>query len=167
MAEVLKIKEANGAAGKPKEPPVARRNVGWKVREAARNTFVHVADDGATIEDVKRQGYFDLVAKDLRQRDRIEVYAPDNSWLAEFVVLDAGMGWAQVHMRSLEQLPPATMSDPDGLAGYEFQRDGKTGDWFAIRKMDRQEMGRGHQLKAKKDLVRFIEDHAATRQPMR
>lgn len=149
--------------GKAKEAPQARRGAGWKVRESFRNVFSHVAEAGATVEDVKHPDYFALVAKDLRPRDTIEVWAYDGSWVAEFVVLDAGLGWAQVHLRSgPDRLPAVTRADPDTLAGFEFERDGRSGDWYAIRKIDRQELGRQHGLKSKKDVIRFVEDHAST-----
>jgi hypothetical protein len=66
-------------------------------------------------------------------------------------------------MRS-HDLPKTTVRSDDVRAGFELVQDGVTRDWYAVRKADRQELGRQHLLKSKKDLIRFIEDHASVRQ---
>jgi hypothetical protein len=162
MAEAKKI---NGS--KAKEPYQARAGTRWKVREGAKNVFVCLVDADITTADLQRPGFFEFVSKDLRRRDDIEVHTIDGRkrWLLQ--VLDAGIGWAQVHVLEEYQLPEVTQVDRDVLEGFELCKDGETNWWFAVRKLDRQAMFKNEQIKSKNELVVRIQSDATVRQQQR
>lgn len=135
-----------------------------RLREAACNDWLCIVDNDVKPLDLTKPDVFALLGKDLKTRDVIRVFPLDNSYFAELVVLGAGLGWAEVALMRSHDLPKTTVRSDDVRAGFELVQDGVTRDWYAVRKADRQELGRQHLLKSKKDLIRFIEDHASVRQ---
>lgn len=159
------LKQVNGSKGNGKapEPYAVKRGPGWKVREAAKNVFVCIVGNDVKPEDVKGRDFFSLVAKDLRALDTIEVYTEDHRYFVECLVLDAGMGWAEVTVLRQQELPKVTGADPDKLVGFDFERDGVSGYWYGVRKKDGAVLGKHHNLRSLQDAKRFVEDHASTR----
>jgi len=161
MAEAMKKVNGNGAA----KELVARLGGGrWKTRESAKNHFVYLVEDEATTEDLKRPGFFDLVAGQLRRRDDIEVHSMNGRKRWMFQVLDAGLGWAQVHLLQEWDLPAVTETDRDVLEGFELLKDPVTSSFYAVRKRDRQTMFRQEGLRTKLDLITRIQRDATVRQ---
>lgn len=57
--------------------------------ESSRQTHFYVAIGGDKLEDMVRPGYFDSLAPRLRRYDKIEVVSDDDSFYAEFLVLES------------------------------------------------------------------------------
>ncbi len=153
-------KKVNGAE---KEPFQVRRGERMRLREQACNDWLCIVDSDIKAADLTKPDVFALVGKELQPRDCIRVFPIDHSYMAELVVLDSGMGWAEVALLRSHDLPKVTPRATDILVGFELVQDGVDRTWYAIRKLDRQELGKGHVIKSKKDLIRFVEDHASTR----
>lgn len=159
------VKQINGAKpnGAAKEPATGRVFGGrWKLVEFARNTHRHLAEDGVTLEDLKRPSYWFAMAKDCKRDDFIEVRTDDRRKLWVFTVLDVGIGWCDVHLLHAYEIPAPSSIDPDRLEGFDFERD-TNGYWYAVRKADGTQLGRGHNLPSLRDAKRFTEDHASNR----
>ena len=77
--------------------------------DAAVNTWVVKPELGVTVEDMEASIYWANIARMLKPWDRIEAHAADGSWMAHFVVRDAGPMYAKVTLISkidLDSLQP-------------------------------------------------------------
>lgn len=161
MAEAKKM---NGNGKLPEPFQVRRGGSAMRLRPAASNEWLCVVPADVKPADLTKPDVFSLLGKDLRPRDTIQVFAVDNSYFAELVVLGAGLGWVEVALLRSQDLPKTEARESDAIAGFDLVQDGINYTWHAVRKVDRAVLGRSEGLKSKKDLIRYIEDHATVRQ---
>jgi hypothetical protein len=151
MAEAGQRRRRTARRRKLFRSSAAARGCGYARQPA---TTLCIVDNDVKPLDLTKPDVFALHGKDLKTRVVIRVFPLDNSYFAELVVLGAGLGWAEVTLMRSHDLPKTTVRSDDVLAGFELVQDGVTRDWYAVRKVDRQDLGRQHLLKSKKDLIR-------------
>lgn len=145
MAE--KDNQANGAAAAKTAPT---RNVREKPlpplhfdriqsSEYARNIWIITPEVGTAPEELLAPDYWSNLAHKLKQRDRIEAWAEDLRWYAEYLVLDVGRNWAKVYLcegsvEELREFEPkrANMIVP----GHEVEYAGLHAKWRVKRLKD-------------------------------
>ena len=140
-------------AAAPKSPPAAERKVTpmdemrFKGAEYAREQWLVTAHENTTPKDLLEPSYWAHVATKLRPRARIEAWANDGTWLAEYVVLEAGRNWAKLHLLSVHHLTTADVAQTqaDLLSAYEVTFRGGHCLWSVIRKIDREVVHEGEQ----------------------
>ena len=164
MAEPAKVNGAkvNGAGKEPYQ--VRRGGQRMRLREAACNDWLCIVDDDVKPEDLTKPNVFALLGKDLQPRDLIRVFPMGNTYYAELVVLDSGLGYADVALIRTNPLPAVEKRSEETLSGFELVQDGVHYNWYAVRKVDRAVLGRNAQIKSKRELIRYVEEHATNRQ---
>lgn len=106
------------------------------LREQWRNDWVVEAAEGTSIEDVLRQEYWSLKARELHKFDRIEVVEVTGAWLVELLVLACDRTWAKVHMLQKHVLEEPT-DVPQALDRYSIDWKGNSRKFAVIRKADK------------------------------
>jgi hypothetical protein len=128
------------------EAPVPERKVTpmdearFKGAEYAREIWVATAHENTTPKDLLEPAYWAHIATKLRPRARIEAWANDGTWMAEYVVLEAGRNWAKLHLLSVHHLGTAdvALTRVDAMSPYEISFGGPHVQWRVIRKVDRE-----------------------------
>ena len=117
----------------------------FKLAEHGREHWLATAHENTRPSDLLRTDYWAHVSNKLRPRARIEMWANDGSWMAEYVVLEASRNWARVAMLQAHILTGADISQTqaDGLSPYEIAHRGPHHQWSVIRKIDREVMHDG------------------------
>jgi len=69
-----------------------------------RNVWYVTPEHGVTIDDMLKVDFWQHVTGQLRPTDRIEAWAEDQSWMAEFVVVQVERAWAKVHLLVKHQM---------------------------------------------------------------
>lgn len=69
-----------------------------KLAEHAMRSFHIILPAGVTVEDMKKPEFWSHVGEKVKPMDRIEAYAEDGSFYAEFMVLDSARLWAKVRL---------------------------------------------------------------------
>lgn len=118
----------------------------FRGEEFLRSKWLATAFEHTTPEDLLKPDYWAHVSTHLRPRDRIEAWADDGTWMAEYVVLEAGRNWARLSIVSVHRFTNAdqAMTHADALAPYEITHRGVHSKWSVIRKSDRQVMSEGY-----------------------
>lgn len=93
-----------------------------KLADFIRNRFSVVVDPGESFENIQTPAYWVHVAAKLRPRDIIEIFAADNSWFGELVVLSAGKGGARVAVLRKVEL---TASEVKGKPAPKVEESGE------------------------------------------
>lgn len=127
--------------------------------EYARVIYQAVPEHGTTIEQMMAPDYWAHVAAKLKPTHRIEVMAEDNSFFAEFIVLDAGRTWAKVDLLRHKVLGDGQAeigrSGPDGCY-VDFRVGPKK--WRVMRVSDKTELRSGFETKG--DAEAWAKSHA-------
>jgi hypothetical protein len=125
---------------KPREKPLPALHADrMRSTEYVRNIWQVTPEVGTEPEELLAPDYWSHNAHQLRQRDRIEAWAEDLSWYAEYLVLDVGRNWAKVHLcentiQEFHAFEPrrANMILPGHTVAYK----GLFAKWCAIRDKD-------------------------------
>lgn len=129
----------------------------WNDASFQRNIWEAIPVAETPFDAVLDPDYWMHVAKDLKQRDRIEVFCEDGSYWAELIVLNAGRLWAKVAVIShidLTDSDKATIDD-DRYAGYEINWGGPV-HRFRVLKNGEVLFSKLHDKKAAQD---WLENH--------
>lgn len=140
-------------AGAPMNPPAEERKVRamemarFTGEEFSRERWVCTAFERTNPEDLLKPEYWAHVATKLTPRSRIEAWADDGSWMAEYVVLEAGRNWARVHLLNVSHFTSADIAQTlaDHMSPYEITHRGPHAKWSVIRKSDRQVLSEGYE----------------------
>ena len=110
-----------------------------------RSEYLCTAHPNTTPEDLLAPEYWAHISAQLRPRDRIEAWANDGSWMAEYVVLEAGRNWARPHLLQVYHFTSGdqAMTQADAMSPYEILHRGPHCQWSVIRKVDREVMHEG------------------------
>lgn len=126
---------------KDNQPVTFNPLVQGRIHEASyrRNVWFVTPEFGASVKDMLKNDYWQHVAGQLRPTDRIEAWAEDQSWMAEFVVLQSDRTWAKVELLKEYKLGGLVEASDD--PEYFVKWRGPNGQWGALRKSD------GHLMK--------------------
>lgn len=115
--------------------------------EYMREHYLCTAHANTRPEDLLKPEYWAHVATLMRPRARIEAWADDGTWMAEYVVLEAGRNWARLFMLEKHFLTTAdvAMTQADALSPYEIAHRGPHSKWSVIRKVDREVVHEGEE----------------------
>lgn len=121
---------------KKKVEPISAGRI--KSGEFIRTLYVGTAFPNTVPLDLLEPEYWAHFAATLRPRDRLEMWADDGSWLAEYVVLGATKNAATIRMINAVELDPIMYGrdDTGPLAAYEVRHRGLVAQWSVIRKTD-------------------------------
>lgn len=136
QAEAQAKQEAPKAVEKGATPADMQRLRG---REFEVNEYVYTAHEGTQPKDLLSPEHWAHVATQFRPRDRVEAWANDGTWMAEFVVLEAGRNWSRLYQLTEHRLTTAdvAMTQASQLDPYEIAHRGPHEKWSVIRKVDR------------------------------
>lgn len=117
----------------------------FKGVEFMRSEYLCTAHPNTTPEDLLAPEYWAHISAQLRPRDRIEAWANDGSWMAEYVVLEAGRNWARLHLLQVYHFTSGdqAMTQADAMSPYEITFRGPHAKWSVVRKSDRQVVHEG------------------------
>lgn len=101
--------------------------------EYFRTRYAAAADAGTTREDLERPDFWSHVARTLKRQDIIEVIPEDESYFAELLVLNTGVGFAKVKVIRFIELEAVEESE-DGLVIVKWR--GPARKFSAVRKSD-------------------------------
>jgi hypothetical protein len=121
----------------------------FKQRNFEVNDFVYTAHANTLPEDLLKQDYWAHIAQEITPRARIEVWANDGSWMAEYTVLDVGRNWAKVHMlhkHQLSKLDPA-QAEAEAASPYSIEHRGPHARWSVLRKSDNEVVHEGEETR--------------------
>lgn len=144
-------------ASSPPAPPVKLVERGvtpadkqrFKQRNFEVSDFVYTAHENTVPEDLLRQDYWAHIAQELTPRARIEAWANDGSWMAEYVVLDTGRNWAKLHLlakHQLSKLDPA-QAEAEAASPYSIEHRGPHAKWSVLRKSDNEVVHEGSETR--------------------
>lgn len=110
----------------------------FKARNFEVNDYVYTAHENTVPEDLLAPDYWAHISQELTQRARIEAWANDGAWMAEYVVLDTGRNWAKLHLLhkyQLTRLDPA-QAEAEAASPYSIEHRGPHSKWSVLRKSD-------------------------------
>lgn len=121
--------------------------VRFKGIEYMREHYLCTAHENTRPEDLLKPEYWAHVATLMRPRSRIEAWANDGTWVAEYVVLEAGRNWARLFMLGSHFLSTrdVALTQVEALSPFEITHRGPHSKWSVIRKSDREVMTEGHE----------------------
>ena len=113
-----------------------------------------VAPNGLKAQDLLAPGFWALYATKMKPFDEIRARAEDGTWMARFVVLEAGRTWARLHQLEQHNLgtqdvsltKAAAQRTEDAKKDFEIKHRGPKG-WSVVRLSDKQVMHEGAQSK--------------------
>lgn len=128
----------------PASAPVEERKVrameasNITLAEFKREHYLCTAFEGTRPEDLLKTEYWATVSNQLRPRARLEAWAHDGTWMAEFVVLESGRSWARLQMLAAYYFTAAdtAQSQAAKLNPYLIEFKGPSLLWCVIRKSD-------------------------------
>ncbi|WP_420961055.1 hypothetical protein [Brucella sp. IR073] len=135
-----------------------------KLAEYARQIHVVVAPHGVTLEDALKPDFWAHVAYQIKARDKIELWAEDETWYAELIVYKAGRlaiycECIFIVTFSKEAKKPSKAKNEDGeevVPGYYVGWGGPVHKWRVVRKSDGEVMSHGHN---KDDAIEWAREH--------
>ena len=141
-----------------KKPPV--RLIQARMAEAAqrRNVWFVTPEMGVGPEQITDPGYWNHVAAQLRQGDRIEVFPDDGTYYAELLVLFAEGSWAKVKALRVEKLTES-IDPPKLVEGYDIKHGGPQLKWRVIRIEDKAVVKEG--LNTREEASAWVREHVA------
>lgn len=118
------------------QPAVNLTSRDIKLRESAGNEWRVISPPGVTKERIEEPSFWACVADKLRPYDEITIIASDRSSHSRWLVLQAGHGYAEVHMLVWNQLPAMLASIGETLpSNHKLVFDTEAG-WSAVRVSD-------------------------------
>ena len=134
--------------------------------EQVFNCWHCVAPKGCTPEDLDCDPQpWQLIAPNATRFDHFQVVAEDDTWLAEFICIDAGPGWAAcklVHKFKLPARRPQSEWRPP--EGYAIRQGGPAEEpWIAYREKDGVVLNGNCFHATREEALRFLIDHPAVR----
>jgi hypothetical protein len=137
------------------KPPVRIFEGDLTAAEYARTVHVLTAPAGAQPDDFLEAETYAHALRKLRPRDRIEVFADDNTWWCEVLIL--GIAGQLLHVAMLDKRTFAPMVGKEHEA-YDVAWGGPAAKWRVLRKSDRAVMQDKFDLKS--EAIAWIEENA-------
>lgn len=115
--------------------------------EYGRTDFVVTVEQGVSVTDLQKEGFWSLVCARFRPYDRIEVRTDDGSYWAELLVLGCDRAWAKVHVLREASLTTTDVAMSQAESTYRVNWKGPHRKFCVIRKADGIIVHEGEQLK--------------------
>jgi hypothetical protein len=106
-----------------------------RLSQYERQEWVANAPEGCTVDDIKEQEFWSLMAYQMKPYDRVEVRADDGTWMAELLVIGVGRNWAKVHILNHHKLTGADEAMKDSTE-FRVEWKGPQKKWCIIRNSD-------------------------------
>lgn len=115
--------------------------------EFVRNEWLCTAFEHTTPQDLLDPAYWAHLSSQMKPRDRVEAWADDGTWMAEYVVLESGRTWARLHCIAAHHFTTADQArtQADAMSPYAIEFRGPHNKWSVIRKTDREVMHEGEE----------------------
>lgn len=139
-AEKLAAKAPAEAPAKPERKVQPLENGRMEEAEFKRTVMVATAHPGTLPDDLLKPEYWAYVSNRLKPWDEIVVRADDGTWLAKYVVTEAGRTYARVHMMEQHNLSTrdvALSATRLVIGEYEVLHRGEHQKWSVVRTNDR------------------------------
>lgn len=108
-----------------------------KLREAAGNVFRIIAPRGTPVARLSESSFYAIVAHQFRPFDELIVLGADRTFYARYLVLQAGMGYCEVHQLEYVTLPAMLASVAETLpSNHKIVYCGPDEGWSAVRNSD-------------------------------
>lgn len=121
----------------PMAPPRSLIASRFQNSEHARTVWRVVAEEGTTLDDVRKPIFWAHVAHTMARFDKIEVLADDETWYAELMVRDCGRGFASTVVLSHIEFEANEADKPTSTEGFEIGWKGVKRRFVVIREADR------------------------------
>ncbi len=105
-----------------------------RLMEHAHNSWSITAEQGTTLDDIKKSVFWSLCCEKFRPADFVTVIANDMSWLAQGFVQSSARTWAQVHFFNVVKMEEAV--SPDTNSEFKVEWKGPEMLWCVIRLSD-------------------------------
>lgn len=117
----------------------------FKGREYMVSDYVCTAHPHTEPEDLLKPEYWAHVSTHVTPRTSIEAWGDDGTWMARYVVLEAGRNWAKLHMTEKHRLTTVdvALTQAEAMSPYEITHRGPHCQWSVIRKKDNQVVHEG------------------------
>lgn len=134
--------QTTDAADKPERHVEQLNPIRMKGAEFLRVDAVAIAHANTLPADLLKPDYWAHVAKELRPRAHVEVWADDGSWYAEVLVREVGRAYCRVHLKTVINFDEqnAAQSKAIEFGGYRVVHRGEFAQWSVIRLSDNQVM---------------------------
>lgn len=121
----------------------------FKQRNFEVSDYVYTAHAHTTPEDLLSLDYWAHIAQQLTPRARIEAWANDGSWMAEYVVLDTGRNWAKLALLNKFSLATvdAAQAQAEAMSPYAIEHRGPHCKWSVIRRSDKEVVHEGEETR--------------------
>lgn len=129
-----------------------------KLADHARNVHVVSVPVGVTINDLLVPSYWAHVARKIKPRDRLELWAEDRAWFADAIVVKASRLDVTIRVVSHLDLDAVPVHAPSRRDGYHVDYGGSVDQYRVIRDGDSQVMTLGL---TKGEAEQWIEDQVA------
>jgi hypothetical protein len=128
---------ANEVAEDIRKPAVSLTMRDCRLREAAGNVFRIIAPLGTTPERLEESSFYSVISHQFHAFDELIIIAADRTFYARYLVLQAGMGYVEVHQLSFVRLPAMLASVGEILPNnHKLVYTGPETGWQAIRNSD-------------------------------
>jgi hypothetical protein len=107
-----------------------------QLAEFVRQDWRHHAEQGTQIEDILKESYWALMAKEFKPFDHIEVILETGEWIADLIVMQCDRTWAKVVLKHKFDLAPVGDLPPDTALLYTISFKGPQRKWTVIRNSD-------------------------------
>ncbi len=121
-------------ASQRKVQPLSRNRI--QSGDFVRKIHAATAHENTEPEDLLRPEYWAMTADGLRDGDRIEVRADDNTWLAELFVIGATRNSADVRLLHVHTFEAPENPGEPGDKSYFVKYRGPHSKWSVIRTAD-------------------------------
>ena len=126
-------------AEEKKEPQIPQLSPArFKGGEYVRSVWIAIAEQEHTREHFKDRNYWSHASQKLKPYDHIEVVRDDGTLYAEYLVLEVGRGWANVHELAYHSLTSKDVAQTQvaNIQGYEIKWNGPHNKWIVVREVD-------------------------------
>ena len=115
----------------------------FKSAEYVRQIHSVTIPEGTTLEEVQEPAYWAHVAGRMHPRDRIEAWAEDGAWYAEFMIISCSRNYASVAVLLVRTFQDAVNADAENCELYKAMFKGPVRKWAVIRTQDKEIMKDG------------------------
>jgi hypothetical protein len=151
------------AVDQPRQPVVSLSPKDVKLREAAHNEWFIVSQAGTPLARLEESSFYATVAHQFHPFDELIIVDAGRTYWTRFLVLQAGMGYCEVHQLAYSQLPAMLCSIGEKLpSNHKIVYCGPDELWSAIRNSDGITVIKNAQ--SQQDCLEQLLQHASLRQ---
>lgn len=125
----------------------------------ARRDWIVDAEEGTTVEDILKPGYWAHVASEFTPFDHVEVRLETGEWVAELIVVNSGRNYANVHLIAKHELTLLEGVAEPKSSDHEVKWKGPHLKFCVIRKSDSAPVQQG--METKEAAYAWLANHEA------